>query len=62
MQSRILTHIKQLINIRYDSHPLYGTEMSQLPSLDDAWLLIEDDEIADFGKMEDLKKVIPKLP
>jgi len=62
MQNRILTHIKQLVNVRYDSHPLYGSEISVLPCLEDAWLLIEGDEIAGFGKMEDIKKEVRKLP
>ena len=35
--------------------PLYGTEMAELPCLENAWLLIEGNEIAGFGKMENLK-------
>ncbi len=62
MHSRILTRIKQLVNIRTDSRALYGSELSELPCLDDAWLLIEDDEIAGFGEMSNLEKEIRKLP
>jgi imidazolonepropionase len=62
MHSRILTRIKQLVNIRSDSRALYGLEMSELPCLDDAWLLIEDDEITGFGKMNNIEKEIRKLP
>ena len=62
MHSRILTRIKQLVNIRTDSRALYGSELSELPCLEDAWLLIEDDEIAGFGKMDNLEKEIRKLP
>jgi imidazolonepropionase len=62
MSSRLLTNIKQLLNVRSVARPLYGKEMSELPSLEDAWLLIEGNEIAAFGKMDSLKKEIPNIP
>lgn len=36
-----------------------GKAMSQLPCIDDAYLLLDDDTIVDFGKMENLKSLIP---
>ncbi len=62
MSDHLLTNIKQLVNTRPDSRPLYGKGMSELPSLDDAWLLIEGNEISAFGKMNSLKKDLPNLP
>lgn len=62
MQSHILTHIRQLVNVRPQSSPLYGGEMAELPCLDDAWLLIEGDEIAGYGSMSTLEKDLPVLP
>ncbi len=62
MSNRILTHIQQLVNVRTDDRPLYGSEMAALPCLENAWLLIEGKEIAAFGKMDDLDKAIPNLP
>src|SRR5579863_8245170 len=62
MQTRILTHIRQLINIRQTSGPLYGKSMSELPCLDNAWLLIEGEEIAGYGSMDGLEKELPHLP
>jgi imidazolonepropionase len=62
MSSRLLTHIKQLVNVRAETRPLYGKEMAELPGLDDAWLLIEENEIAGFGKMDTLKKDLPNRP
>ena len=62
MQSSLLINIKQLVNIRPQSKPLYGKEMAELPCLNDAWLLIEGNEIAGFGKMDGLKKELPNLP
>ncbi|HEY4937000.1 MAG TPA: imidazolonepropionase, partial [Puia sp.] len=62
MQSQLLINIKQLVNIRSGSRPLYGKEMAELPCLEDAWLLIEGNEIAGYGKMDSLEKNLPKLP
>jgi imidazolonepropionase len=36
--------------------------MADLPCLENAWLLIEGEEIAAFGKMDTLKKDLPNLP
>jgi len=58
----LLTNIKQLVNVREDTGPLYGTEMAELPAIADAWLLIEGNEIAGFGKMDSLKKDLPNIP
>jgi imidazolonepropionase len=62
MSTRILTHIKQLVNVRNTTDPLYGNDMAELPVLENAWLLIEGSEIAGFGKMEAIKTDFPKLP
>jgi imidazolonepropionase len=62
MQSQLLTHIKQLVNVRVDSQPLYGKEMAELPCIENAWLLIEGEEIAGFGKMDSLEKDLPNSP
>jgi len=51
----LLTNIKALVNVRENaSYPLRGKELSQLPNIDDAYLIIEDDEIAAYGLMKDL--------
>ncbi len=62
MSSRILTHIKQLVNVRAGMEPLFGSDMSELPVLENAWLLIEGNQIAGFGKMETIKRDLPKMP
>jgi imidazolonepropionase len=62
MQNILLTNIKQLLNVREDTGPLYGTEMAELPAIENAWLHIEGNEIAGFGKMKNLKNDLPKLP
>jgi imidazolonepropionase len=62
MQNLLLTHIRQLVNVREDTGPLYGKEMTELPSIEDAWLLIEGNVIAGFGKMDTLNKTLPNRP
>ena len=62
MQSSLLINIKHLVNIRSETGPLYGKEMAELPCLDDAWLLIEGNQIAGFGKMDTIEKELPNLP
>ena len=47
----IFTNIKSLVNTRKDPHLLYGSELSKLPTVEHAYLVVEDDEIADFGPM-----------
>jgi len=62
MQSHILTHIRQLVNVRPEASPLYGPDMAELPCINEAWLLIEDGEIAAYGKMDSIKEELPALP
>ncbi len=62
MQSQLLINIKQLINTTPGIRPLYGKEMANLPCLENAWLLIEGEEIAAYGKMDSLKEDLPNLP
>jgi imidazolonepropionase len=47
----IFTNIKLLVNTRPESHLLYGSELKNLPSIENAYLVVEDDEIADYGPM-----------
>ena len=62
MSSHLLTHIQQLVNVRTGDKPLYGQEMMELPCIENAWLLIEGNEIAAFGKMDELSKWLPRQP
>jgi len=51
MPTRLISNIGKLIGTNDATQPLRGTELANLPSIDDAWLLIEGDSIADFGPM-----------
>ena len=62
MSSRLLTNIQQLVGTSEGDKPLYGKDMMKLPCIDDAWILIEGNEIAGFGKMASLKTALPRLP
>ena len=51
----LFKNIKQLLQVREQSVKLLkGSEMKELPLIENAWLLVEDGKIADFGKMENL--------
>lgn len=56
--SLLIKNIKKLIQCRTDKTPFVsGKDMSFLPSIDDAFLLIKNGKINDFGKMQELKKI-----
>jgi imidazolonepropionase len=55
--SIIITNIKQLVNVREESHLLRGKQLSRLPCIENAYLIIEEDEIAEYGRMENLSTV-----
>ncbi|HYO22105.1 MAG TPA: imidazolonepropionase, partial [Flavisolibacter sp.] len=54
----LVTNIKQLVSVRSNNAPLYGAALAGLPSIEDAFLIIEGEQIASFGKMEDLEHSI----
>ncbi len=50
----LIKNIKQLVQVEVEPRlKVSGLDMKQLPCIDDAWLAIEDDTIAGFGKMQD---------
>ena len=58
----LITHIKQLINTREENQLLRGASLAHLPSIEDAFLLIEDGIIAEYGAMYELELKVPQLP
>lgn len=60
MASLLIKNIKKLVNAREEYHLLRGKELSALPCIDNAYLLIEDDTIAEYGPMSELKTRNPK--
>jgi imidazolonepropionase len=54
----LIVNIKELLQIRESSIlKVSGAEMAVLPTIKNAFLLIKDDLIADFGSMDNLPKV-----
>lgn len=54
----LLVNIKELLQVR-ETHldKVAGAAMAELPAIQNAYLLIEDNLISDFGKMEDVPQV-----
>ena len=53
MAKTIFTNIKKLVNCRTDNQLLRGNNLAILPCIDNAYLLIEDDKIIEYGSMDD---------
>ncbi|MDE5418952.1 imidazolonepropionase [Labilibaculum sp. DW002] len=51
----LISNIKTLVQVDENSRKwVAGTDMANLKCIDNAYLLIEDEKISDFGKMEDI--------
>lgn len=55
---RLLTNIHLLAGVHEDSALLRGAALGQLPVLENAWLLVADGRIRDYGPMHALSKEI----
>lgn len=54
----LIKNIKSLLQVRENTpNFLSGSEMKTLPAIDNAFLLIENDRIADYGSMENLSNI-----
>jgi imidazolonepropionase len=58
----LFINISQLINVRQTNERLRGADLAQLPIMEDAYLLVEDGLIADYGYMYELEIKISHLP
>ena len=58
----LVTNIAQLINTREETTLLRGAALANLPSIENAFLLIEDGIITDYGHMYELELKVPQLP
>ena len=55
MASQIFTNISLIANTREDTTIIRGKELAHLPCVQNAYLIIEDDIIAEYGVMENCK-------
>lgn len=54
----LLTNIKELLQVREQNIlKVSGSEMKELPTIKNAWLLIKDDKILDYGSMESIPEI-----
>jgi imidazolonepropionase len=60
--SLLIQHIKQLVNVREENELLRGKDLAVLPVIEDAFILIEDGIIAEYGPMYELELKVPQLP
>ena len=60
--SLIIINIQQLVNVRQQSTLLKGAAMAELPCIENAFLLIEEGIIVDYGAMYELEIKVPQLP
>src|SRR5205085_6717366 len=52
----LITNIRQLIGVRKENKLLRGKKLAELPTIENAYLIIEDGSIAEYGEMKDLHK------
>jgi imidazolonepropionase len=62
MSNQLIINIQQLINVREQNELLRGKALSELPVIENAFLLIEDGIIAEYGCMSELELKVPQLP
>ena len=58
----LFINIKSLVGVRAENILLRGEALAELPSIPDAFLLIEDGIIAAYGPMYELELQVPNLP
>jgi imidazolonepropionase len=58
----LITNIQSLVNVREENKLVRGNKLAVLPIIENAFLLIEDGIIADYGAMYELELKIPHLP
>ena len=51
----LITNIRQLVNVREESKLLRGKELSILPTIENAYLVIENGLIAEYGNMNEIQ-------
>ena len=62
MVALLFINIKQLVGVHKQNTVLRGSQLAELPILENAFLLVEDGIIVDFGAMYALEINVPQLP
>ena len=53
----LIKNIAAIYNVRSENKLLRGKELAMLPMIENAFIIIEDDCIADFGSMDDINSI-----
>ena len=61
MQTQVVINISCLANVRNETYVLHGKELSELPCIHNAYLIIEDGVITAFGEMKNLNQETQNL-
>ena len=62
MMTALITNIKQLVNVREDIKRLRGKELAVLPFIENAYLIVEDGIIAEYGSMDEVPNSQSLIP
>ena len=62
MASSLIINIQQLANVRTDSRLIRGKDLAKIPCVGNAYLLIQDNEIVQWGRMEELASDVRRKP
>jgi imidazolonepropionase len=62
MYKTLFKNIDNLVNVRDDETLLRGAALAELPLLHNAWLLVEDGLISDFGPMDKIPIGLHNIP
>jgi imidazolonepropionase len=58
----LIKNIKELVGTRNESKPLRGAALREQPSIVDAWLLLEEAAISDYGSMSSIPASLANHP
>ena len=58
----LFTHIGRLCGVGEACAPLRGKQLAELKSITNAYLLVEGDQIADYGPMDQLPRELSRVP
>jgi imidazolonepropionase len=62
MSAILIINIQQLVQVREAQSLLKGRDLADLPVIEQGFILVEDDVIADYGHMHDLELKVPQWP
>lgn len=61
MHKTLFTNVGQLVNVREHDQLLRGKSLADLPVIRNAWLLVEDTIIADYGSMDQVPTTVSSI-